>query len=171
MWILTSQSLALLIYRPRISRDRWSPARDRKEWANRPINAQSTKQNFRSLASQASSTFLTIRPDRPANPHPPQVKFKPPAWYVANKPTIFTILTNNLLIEHLHNQQQPWVPSSVRLHDLCHVPRLDLLTDKSPDETNQPTDEQTTSDVEELQKKKQSDILQFLLRVRCWEVR
>jgi large subunit ribosomal protein L15e len=25
--------------------------------------------------------------------------------------------------------------------------------------------------VEELQKKKQSDIIQFLLRVRCWEVR
>ena len=25
--------------------------------------------------------------------------------------------------------------------------------------------------VEELQKKKQSDIMQFLLRVRCWEVR
>ena len=25
--------------------------------------------------------------------------------------------------------------------------------------------------VEELQKKKQSDILRFLLRVRCWEVR
>lgn len=26
-------------------------------------------------------------------------------------------------------------------------------------------------DVEELQKKKQSDVLRFLLRVRCWEVR
>jgi large subunit ribosomal protein L15e len=25
--------------------------------------------------------------------------------------------------------------------------------------------------VEELQKKKQSDVLRFLLRVRCWEVR
>lgn len=25
--------------------------------------------------------------------------------------------------------------------------------------------------VEELQKKKQSDVMQFLLRVRCWEVR
>ena len=27
------------------------------------------------------------------------------------------------------------------------------------------------ADVEELQKKKQSDVLRFLLRVRCWEVR
>ena len=27
------------------------------------------------------------------------------------------------------------------------------------------------TDVEELQKKKQSDVLRFLLRVRCWEVR
>jgi hypothetical protein len=27
------------------------------------------------------------------------------------------------------------------------------------------------SSVEELQKKKQSDVLRFLLRVRCWEVR
>merc|ERR1711879_485521 len=46
------------------------------------------------------------------------------------------------------------------------------------DDTNHPEQERCITDkmgahkyIEELQKKKQSDVMQFLLRVRCWELR
>lgn len=73
-----------------------------------------------------------------------------------------------------------YVPSRIWYDYSANVPRLteidhrwvplnvqDLPCDSAPTYLGLTL----TPDVEELQKKKQSDVLRFLLRVRCWEVR